>query len=58
MKAARRYFENVRDRIARDDGFRTMLDVHTNRNAGIGPKASSRMGNSPPDFGIIVPTSA
>ena len=58
MNAARRYCEKVRDRIARDDGFSTILDVHTNRNAGIGPKASNRIGNSPPDLGIIVPTSA
>lgn len=55
---ARAYFANVRERMARDEGFKTVADVHANKYAGIGPNASNNTGNSPPDFGIIVPTSA
>ena len=58
VSAAKKYWANVNDNIASDDGFKTMLEVHTKRNAGMGPKASNRIGNSPPDLGIIVPTSA
>ena len=44
--------------MARDDGFRTMLAVQEKRNAGPPPKASFKYAYSPPDLGIIVPSSA
>ena len=44
--------------IARADGFNIVQDVQAYRKAGVEPKASSKIGNSAPDLGIIVPISA
>ena len=54
----RAYLEKVRDNIAKADGLSTTQLVHANKNAGKPPNASNIIGNSPPDLGIMVPTSA
>lgn len=44
--------------MAKDEGFNTIIVVQEYRYASTGPKPSIRYGYSPPDLGIIVPSSA
>jgi len=52
------YSAQLRAMMANDEGFNTMTVVQEYRYAGTGPKPSIRYGYSPPDFTIIVPSSA